>query len=525
MSSTARADYDRVAYPGASHAQTHPDRLATLARLHGMKPAAVERCRVLEIGCTDGGNILPMAFALPEARFIGIDVSDRAIASGRATIATLGLTNVDLQLRDIVDLPADFGTFDYIIAHGIYSWVPQPVREKILEVCHTHLAPQGVAYISYNANPGGHLRDLVRGMMKFHVQALSDATEQREHGLALLRFIRDAQPDASVSRALIGAEVDWLEHSSLASFYHDDLAANRAAFYFHEFVHEAGAHQLQYLSEAAFHEMQDEVFAPAVVKALHALSGDRIARAQYLDFLKLRRFRQTLLCHRNIRIVEPRAEAVLELLVSSSARATSRTPSPDEGVAVEFQAPGDASVTVADAVSKAALVHLASVWPVAITFDALWDAVQGRLQAAGVLVASDESQRRTTLAETLLRMYAAPIVQFHAHLPRFALEISERPLASVIARRAIASGESNVTNLWHRTVRCDDPLARQLIFLLDGTRDRHALIDDLTRFCEAHALASDGDRTAPSPKAVRAMITSALEENLQKLARMAVLIE
>jgi SAM-dependent methyltransferase len=487
-----------------------------------MEPASVAHCRVLEIGCTDGGNIIPMAFALPEARFIGIDVSGRAIETGRAVIASLGLTNIELQLRDILDLPADFGVFDYIIAHGIYSWVPAAVREKILEVCRVHLAPQGVAYISYNAHPGGHIRDLVRGMMKFHVREITDAIEQRKHGLALLRFIRDAQPDPSPSRALIAAELESLEHSKLASFYHDDLAANRTAFHFHEFIRDAAAHDLQYLSEAAFHEMQEETFAPEVVNALHALSGDRIAREQYLDFLKFRRFRQTLLCHRSVPLREqPGAEAVSHLRISSAARAQSESAALAEGVMVEFQAPGNASVTIADALSKAALVHLASVWPRAIAFDALWDGAQARLQAAGVAPANDGSRR--ILAETLLRMYSAPIIQFHAHAPRFTLEPGERPTASVIARRAIASGESSVTNLWHRTVRCDDPLAMQLILLLDGTRDRAALIENLTTFCEAHARTAEGNRRVSSEQ-LRAMITSSLEENLQKLARMAVLV-
>ena len=132
MSSTAQEDYDRVLYPGAAHTQTHPDHLATLAGLFGMKPAPLDRCRVLEIGCTDGGNLIPMAHGLPDADFTGIDIGTRSLAAGRDCIGALALKNIRLLELDILDVPEDFGAFDYIIAHGIYSWVPAAVREKIL---------------------------------------------------------------------------------------------------------------------------------------------------------------------------------------------------------------------------------------------------------------------------------------------------------------------------------------------------------------------------------------------------------
>src|SRR5688500_18101200 len=144
MSSNAKIAYDRVAYRGASHAQTHPDRLASVATLFGMHPKAVEECRVLEVGCTDAGNLLPMAYALPGAHFVGIDLNDRAIEAGRAAITALGLSNITLQACDILEFPANLGAFDYIIAHGVYSWVPAAVREKTLAVCRAHLAPQGI---------------------------------------------------------------------------------------------------------------------------------------------------------------------------------------------------------------------------------------------------------------------------------------------------------------------------------------------------------------------------------------------
>jgi len=88
--------YDVTPYIDLSYKATHPDRLATMARLLGRSPAPLERCRVLEIGCAAGGNLLPMAYSLPHADFVGIDYSARQIEDGRARVAELGFYNVQL---------------------------------------------------------------------------------------------------------------------------------------------------------------------------------------------------------------------------------------------------------------------------------------------------------------------------------------------------------------------------------------------------------------------------------------------
>lgn len=130
--------YDEVLYPGYPRSQTHPDRLATLATLFGMKPAPVERCRVLELACGDGGNLIPMALGLPESEFVGIDSAACPVAQGRTLSESLGLKNITLRQLDIMEVASDFGQFDYIIIAGLYSWVPPPVQDKILVTCKAH---------------------------------------------------------------------------------------------------------------------------------------------------------------------------------------------------------------------------------------------------------------------------------------------------------------------------------------------------------------------------------------------------
>src|SRR5471032_3065852 len=162
--------YDEVAYPTIAFHQTHPERLATHAALFGLPFAAVPTARVLDIGCGNGGNLIPMAQAYPHARFVGFDLSERAIAQGCEVIDALGLRNISLHVGNIVG--ADFGAagFDYVIAHGVYSWIPGPARDALMASIRHHLAPNGVAFVSHNALPGSHLRKLVREMLLFQLR-------------------------------------------------------------------------------------------------------------------------------------------------------------------------------------------------------------------------------------------------------------------------------------------------------------------------------------------------------------------
>src|SRR5215475_1898088 len=147
--------YDAVAYPGFPYPNTHPGRLATMAILHGLSPAPAERCRTLEVACGDGANLIPMAYAIPGSEFVGFDIAGLPIDRGRARIGELGLINIRLFQGDLLKVGAELGRFDYIIAHGLYAWVPEPVADRLLALCRELLTPHGIAFISYNALPGG----------------------------------------------------------------------------------------------------------------------------------------------------------------------------------------------------------------------------------------------------------------------------------------------------------------------------------------------------------------------------------
>ena len=186
--------YDDVPYESHPFAQTHPNRLATVATLFGLRPVPVHRCRVLELGGASGGNLAPMADELRESQFVCIDYSPRQIEEGNRLVETLGLKNLELKYASILDVDESYGMFDYIICHGVYSWVPTEVREKILEICANRLSPNGLVYVSYNTFPGWHMRGMIRDMMQFHANRFTDGRQRVGQARALLDFLATSKP-------------------------------------------------------------------------------------------------------------------------------------------------------------------------------------------------------------------------------------------------------------------------------------------------------------------------------------------
>ncbi len=126
----ATTPYDEVRYSNYAYAQTHPDRLATVAALHGLTPPDPRTARVLELGCGAGGNLIAMAVATPGVTALGVDLAAAPVAEGNEVIAAVGIENAELRQADVSDLTnGELGEFDYVIAHGLYAWVPEPVRD------------------------------------------------------------------------------------------------------------------------------------------------------------------------------------------------------------------------------------------------------------------------------------------------------------------------------------------------------------------------------------------------------------
>jgi SAM-dependent methyltransferase len=185
-----RADYDATPYTSDAFPQSAPGQLAAIAHVFGLDVPAVSRARVLEIGCAAGGNIIPFAAAHPEALAVGIDLSQVQIDLGRERAQALGLDNLEFVAGDIARTNLT-GAFDYIVAHGVYSWVPPDVQEALLAAIGRLLAPNGVAYLSYNTYPGWKAKEVMRDAMLLASGASTTTADKVRDARGMVDFLSE----------------------------------------------------------------------------------------------------------------------------------------------------------------------------------------------------------------------------------------------------------------------------------------------------------------------------------------------
>ncbi len=540
--------YDQAPYPSLSYVPTHPDRLATMASLMGMKPAPVECCRVLELGCAIGGNLIPMAYGLPGSQFLGIDYSGRQIAAGQDAVAALDLKNITFRHLDILDVDRDLGQFDYIIAHGVYSWVPEAVRDKILAICRENLAPNGVAYVSYNTYPGWSMIRIVREMMLYHTRKITEPLVRVKQAWALLDFYAKATADeddaySNFLKMYAGVVAERLERNlgrDYALILHDELQEINEPVYFYQFAERAQQHGLQYLAEADFSSMRGRTavggnISPQVTEGLSQMAGDLVELEQYVDFMNNRTFRRTLLCHQEVELPpQLTPEPVMTLFAASQARPVSADPDIYSVCVEKFQVADGPAIATDHPISKVALACLAEQWPRALPFEALLTQARARLMAHAAAApgqgparaAGDGDLDAQVLAANLLTAfgYSTNLVELRSHAPTLGLEVGECPVASAVARLQ-AQVSDQITNLRHERVQVGE-FECFLLRYLDGSRDRAALLDLLIAGPVAEGLLKVEHEGLPvqDGRQTRELLAEELEMRLDWLARAALLI-
>lgn len=458
--------YEEVAYPGYAYPHTHPARLEALGRLFGLAPASAAGCRVLELGCGDGVNCLAVAQTLPGATVVGVDASGSAIARGRALAAAAQLGNVELRAGEFGDVEslARLGPFDYVIAHGVYSWIAPAARGSLLELTRRVLAPQGIAFVSYNAYPGSYLRDMARDILAYHLQGVQAPAERLARAQHLMRTIVSVNSPAPYARVL-REQLQRMLDGSDALLYHDELAAISTPFYFHEFIAHAAARGLQFLSEADLADSQLTNVPESVGELVASLPRDVVVREQHLDFFTNRAFRQTLLVPAKLPLRRVLDDAALEALVlSSPARRT------EDG----FVGPDGAVMRTAEPLVAAAMDELCERWPEPVTLPALLAAAGRRTGAEPV-----SGEARRGLRRVLLDAHLAHLVLLGGSAPALTAHPGPRPLASALARAQCAADAQVLSTLIPGNLPLDSEADRRLLTLLDGTRDRPALATQL----------------------------------------------
>lgn len=462
MATTSVSTYEALPYQSMPLAYTHPDRLATIATLFGMQPPAVHQARILELGCGDGHNLTAIATSLPEAECVGVDLSVRHIEKGQQRLAQLGLTNIRLEQQDLMQLTLAPNQFDYIIVHGLYSWVNQSIRDRIMQLCQTGLSPQGVAYISYNTLPGWNIRSTLRALLQYHTQALTDPEQRTQYLRHVLHGFAAATEEAKDTYSqLLHSELQAFKNLPESYLFHEFLELDNHPVYFNEFMSHAHQHELAYLGDVYFYTMLPSNISPQAAAMLKQMGGDVLFQEQQLDFLRNRHFRHTLLCRQGI---------TLDRTITPNHLTGLRFASP---LAPHAQAPQQfssdrGSVETASPLIQSALTLLQAQWPKALPFAEVL--AQARAHC-GEQTETDSDM----LAAMLLRCYSAGIIEAHVTPSPFVLAISDKPAVMPLAREEAKQGRY-VTNLRCELVHVENIMALKLIPYLDGNHSQTDLL-------------------------------------------------
>lgn len=483
--------YDEFTYETNPFPETHPGNLAGLGRLFGIETAPAQQCRVLELGSATGGNIIPMAQNLPGSEFLGVELSTSQVAIGQSIIRDVGLKNVRLEVGDILELdPRQIGQFDYIIAHGVYSWVPSNVRERILQLARECLTPNGLAYISYNVLPGWRMRGSLRDLLLLTTQDVEGARAKYTAAITALQRLQQAmQQSETDSGRYIQKEIDYLLKAHPSYLLHEYLAGENNAFLFSQFLADVGRHGLQYVCETDLNTLFDTTLPMAAQAALEDIE-DPLQHEQWMDFVRVRAFRQSLLCRADLPLEREIDLDVFQGFFFSANLRPKGKPGLNNTKPAAFLLPDKTELQVAHPLTKAALLYLQEVHPYTPDFTELLSAAATRVRDAGGVRHAAESSE---LLSELFSLYSYRAVLGHLQPCLIQPDLPERPQVSLLVRLQAQQGWNSVATIHHLALSVDT-FARRLLALLDGTRTASELTGVLLQEINTGELAIPGGK-------------------------------
>lgn len=473
-----RQSYEQVPYTLSPHELSNPARFSVVARLFSLHCARVTTARVLELGCAAGGNLVPLAYSHPHAEFVGVDLADSHISRAKADAKRLALSNVTFIQSDFRSLAASLGDFDYIIAHGIHSWISRDAQHQLLDFIARSLRPDGVAYVSYNTYPGWSQHQPLRALLHFHVKPESGPAEILKASHEAVKFVSEAIPEQDGSFAGNWRDLqDLLGRTPGAQLLHDHLEVYNNPVYFYEFAGQAAQAGLRYVGDAAIGSMHPSDLSAESRAELERHAGGKLVRTeQYLDFIRNRSFRQSLLCHKArqpIRKVSP--ASIQPFSFASQLKCEAAAPNFAEGAATNYVLPANrakVTLTLSSELGKRVLHALEKAWPASLAFHDLTAQTK-----AGYSKGSRPELEEEVAAFVFELMLRSAVVVLTA-APKLQPELSVAPKPFAPGKLYATDGALTV-NAYHQSVLLN-PFNRSVLLALDGAKSLDRIAGELT---------------------------------------------
>ncbi len=480
--------FDVVPYEALGIPYTLPAHLSLCSAWHGGPKTKVETYRAIELGCGIGGNLIPMAYYQRDCSFLGIDYSKRHIECARETVAELGLDNIHFELCDIRDLGDGIGKinqamgkaasepFDYVIAHGFFSWIPEDARAAVMTFCRGYLSLNGIAYICYNTMPGWAMRGVVRDALLRSptVRSATLPNQAIEAKRTASNMLEDLPTREFAFGALLGHELERIKGCDPFYIQHEYLAENNEPFWFADFAALADRYELDYIAEALFCRTEGQI--PASVKeALSRRDYAWVDREEATDLLCNRQMRTSILCRRDAQRSElTHRELLNEVSIATRLPAQSEDIKLGEGISELFDGEDDMDISLEFSLSKAAVLILNEFWPLGLTFKELYERSEQMLLECRIPMPSNGREK---LEEEIISLFSYGQLHLRLTTPAVPKPHQHYPVAHSLVQFEVR--KRNTLSTPYHTMLFNEGDFTELIRMLDGS---HSMIDLESKF-------------------------------------------
>lgn len=266
-----------VEYTLGYYREQEPDFLNLCAVMHGVAPIGLEKgFTYCELGCGQGMTVLIMASNYPQGRFYAIDFNPSHIARARRLAEEAGLTNITFLEKSFAEVdqnPSLLPECDFIVLHGIFTWVSDENRQHIINICAHHLKSGGIVYNSYNAKPGWVMGEPIQKLV-YEASKLfaGNSVTRLDKSVGLLGELENAEPRFfAINKEMIKKRLEALgakdKHYLVHEYFHDGWRA----FYFTEVAAYMAQAKLDFVGEAA-------VSAPYVMRLLQQKTRELLGK-------------------------------------------------------------------------------------------------------------------------------------------------------------------------------------------------------------------------------------------------------
>ena len=281
-----------------------PNHLRIVQLLNGQRPPDRDaKYRCLEIGAGSGVGLAVIAASDPNGEFVAVDYMPGHIAAGAQFGRAAKMTNIDFVEADIVELvnsnDHDLGEFDYIICHGVYSWVGPQVREAILALLRKSLRPGGLLFFGYNSLPGWTMTGPAQKLISEFGKSAAGAVQDRVVGafdfvnqMARLeaKFLDPDQIPVLGRKASDG--VADLGGNEIRYLAHEYFSEQWSPEYFIDVARELAAEKMDFVGSATMTDLFSPMVATEPQRQLLANVPDKLMVEQLKDYFSPQMYRR-----------------------------------------------------------------------------------------------------------------------------------------------------------------------------------------------------------------------------------------